>query len=421
MPTRILIFEDIGTENLLPLTWTRPSWGLRCGIVTLARKIAAAYPGTEVFYHARPYLAAAVREDGRKAVIATPDDAREQLSGPVLLINGRVLADADLAKRLPLDGPDEIFRTADTVVAVRLADGAQVAAALENETLDTRLFSTLREHKVFVPVICWPWDLVAANAAQIEADFRRFTTPGDIRGDVSPKAILEGRENLCVGDDAVIEPGAILLADKGPIFVGPGACIMAGAVIEGPVAVCTKATVKVLSRIYEGTTVGPLSKVGGEVEASIFHACSNKQHDGFLGHSYIGSWCNLGAGSCTSDLKNTYSNVKVSIEGVEVDTGSLFCGLTMGDHSKTGIGTMLNTGSVMGVGCNIFGGEFPPKDIPSFLWGGHAGLIEHDFEKFCQTAERVMARRNQPLTLPLREMLEYVFHQTRRRRRSLIG
>ena len=170
---------------------------------------------------------------------------------------------------------------------------------------------------------------------------------------------------------------------------------------------------------YEGTTIGPLSKVGGEVEASILHACSNKQHDGFLGHSYIGAWCNLGAGTSTSDLKNTYSTVRVSIEGREVDTGSLFAGLTMGDHSKAGINTMFNTGAVVGVGCNVFGGEFPPKDIPSFMWGGHAGLIEHDFERFCRTAERVMARRDQHLTAPLRAMLEYIFHQTRARRREV--
>jgi UDP-N-acetylglucosamine diphosphorylase / glucose-1-phosphate thymidylyltransferase / UDP-N-acetylgalactosamine diphosphorylase / glucosamine-1-phosphate N-acetyltransferase / galactosamine-1-phosphate N-acetyltransferase len=421
MPPRILIFEDAGADNLKPLTWTRPSWGLRCGIVTLARKIAAAYPGTEVAFHCRPHLVPAVREDDRGTVISTPDEAREQLAGPVLLINGRVLPEADLAKRVPLEGPDEIFRTGDTVVAVRLADGAASAAAFESETLNTRLWSNLREHKVFVPVIRWPWDLVAANADQIDDDFRRFAKPGDIRGNVSSKALLEGRENLCVGDDAVIQPGAILLADKGPIFVGPGANVMAGAVLEGPVAVCAKATVKILSRIYEGTTVGPLSKVGGEVEASIFHACSNKQHDGFLGHSYVGAWCNLGAGTCTSDLKNTYSNVRVSIEGVEVDTGSLFAGLTLGDHTKTGIGSMFNTGTVVGVGCNVYGGEFPPKDIPSFLWGGHAGFVEHDFEKFCQTAERVMDRRNQSLTPPLRDMLEYVFHQTRRRRRSVTG
>ena len=421
MPTRLLIFEDAGTENLLPLTWTRPAWGLRCGIVTLARKIAAVYAGAEAVYHTRPYLAPAVREDGGRAVIATPDEAHTRLAGPVFLVNGRVLADAGLAKRVPLEGPDEVFRAGDTVVAVRLADGAKVAAALEGDTLDAGAWRNLPVREVDVPVIRWPWDLVTANALQIEADFRRFASPGDVRGIVSPKAIIEGRENLCVSADAVIQPGAILMADKGPIFIGPGASVMAGAVLEGPVAVCAKATIRILSRIYQGTTVGPLSKVGGEVEASILHACSNKQHDGFLGHSYVGAWCNLGAGTCTSDLKNTYSNVRVSIEGRDIDTSSLFAGLTMGDHSKAGINTMFNTGTVVGVGCNIFGGEFSPKDIPSFLWGGHAGLIEHDFERFCQTAERVMARRNQSLTPALRAVLEYVFHQTRSRRRGVIG
>ena len=135
---------------------------------------------------------------------------------------------------------------------------------------------------------------------------------------------------------------------------------MAGAVIEGPASVGPYATVKALARIYPGTTIGPVSKVGGEVEASIIHAYSNKQHDGFLGHSYVGAWCNLAAGTTTSDLKNTYSTVRVSIEGRAVDTGSLFAGLLMGDHSKAGIGTMFNTGTVVGIGCNLFGGDFPP-------------------------------------------------------------
>jgi UDP-N-acetylglucosamine diphosphorylase/glucosamine-1-phosphate N-acetyltransferase len=190
---------------------------------------------------------------------------------------------------------------------------------------------------------------------------------------------------------------------------------MAGAVIEGPAAIGAKATVKMLARLYEGTTVGPLCKVGGEVEASILHACSNKQHDGFLGHSYVGAWCNLGAGTNTSDLKNNYAPVRVSIEGREVDSGQLFVGLTMGDHSKAAVSTMFNTGTVAGVGCNIFGADFPPKDIPSFTWGGRGGLVEYDFDKFCRTAELVMARREQRLTPALRAMLEHVFHQTRAR------
>jgi UDP-N-acetylglucosamine diphosphorylase/glucosamine-1-phosphate N-acetyltransferase len=176
--------------------------------------------------------------------------------------------------------------------------------------------------------------------------------------------------------------------------------------------------VKILAKIYGGTTIGPLSRVGGEVEESILHACVNKQHDGFLGHSYVCPWCNLGADTNNSDLKNNYANVRVSLEGREIDTGGLFAGLFMGDHSKAGINTMFNTGTVVGVGCNIFGADFPPKDIPSFTWGGAAGLVEHDFEKFCETASRAMARRQKQFTPAMRTLLEHVFHQTRAWRKA---
>jgi UDP-N-acetylglucosamine diphosphorylase/glucosamine-1-phosphate N-acetyltransferase len=196
---------------------------------------------------------------------------------------------------------------------------------------------------------------------------------------------------------------------------------MAGAAIEGPACVGAESRIKMLAKIYGGSTIGPACKVGGEVKDSIIHAYSNKQHDGYLGHSYVGQWCNLGAGTNTSDLKNNYSTVRVAVEGREVDTGSLFAGLFMGDHSMCGINTMFNTGTVVGVGSNVFGGGFPPKDIPAFAWGGAGGLAEHDFEKFCQSAARIMARRRCEFTAAQRTLLEYVFHQTRARRRSATG
>ena len=421
MAARLLIFEDASAENLKPLTWTRPAWGLRCGIVTLARKITAAYGDVEAVYHLRPYLADVVREERAVPVVSSAADAKSHLAGPLLLVSGRILADAQFAARIPLEGPEEVLRSGDDVVAVRLADGSKAAAALEGETLDAGALANLPSREVGVPLIRWPWDLVAANAREIEADFRRFAAAGHVAGEVHRAAVIEGHANVHVAEGATIQPGAVLLAEHGPISIGPGATVMAGAVIEGPVSIGPYATVKALARIYAGTTIGPVSKVGGEVEASILHAYSNKQHDGFLGHSYVGAWCNLGAGTNTSDLKNTYSTVRVSIEGRAVDTGSLFAGLLMGDHSKAGIGMMFNTGTVVGVGCNLFGGDFPPKDIPSFSWGGAGGLVEHDFEKFCRTAERVMARRDKHFTPALRTMLEYVFHQTRGRRRSATG
>ena len=416
---KILIFEDSGAENLKPLTWTRPAWGLRCGIVTLAKKIAAAYKDAEIIVHVRPYLVAAVKDERDVAVVSRRDEAAA-LEGPLLAINGRILADGQLAARIPLAGGDEAFRSGDTIIAARLSSGAAVAEALAGETIDPAAWAKLPTREVSVPVVTWPWDLVNENARQIEADFRRFAPGAEVNGDVHRTAVLEGREQIFIADGAQVQAGAVLLAERGPISVAAGAVIMAGAVIEGPASIGPGSRIKFNARIGEGTTVGPVCKVGGEVEQSILHAYANKQHDGFLGHSYLGAWCNLGADTNTSDLKNNYANVRVAIEGREVDTGSLFAGLFMGDHSKCGINTMFNTGTKVGVGCNIFGADFPPKDMPSFTWGGVGGMAEYDFAKFCETAERVMARREKPLTPAIRAMLEYVFYQTKPRRLGLL-
>jgi UDP-N-acetylglucosamine diphosphorylase/glucosamine-1-phosphate N-acetyltransferase len=193
---------------------------------------------------------------------------------------------------------------------------------------------------------------------------------------------------------ATIGLGVILDATDGPIVIGRGARIMPNAVIMGPVVIGNDSIVKASAKIYEGTTIGPVCKVGGEIENAIFQGYANKQHDGYVGHSFIGEWCNLGADTNTSDLKNDYSNVRVQIEGEEIDTGSMFVGLLLGDHSKCAINTQFNTGTVVGVSSNIFDAGFPPKWIPSFSWGGAQGFVDYRFEKAMQVAEIVTGRRN---------------------------
>jgi UDP-N-acetylglucosamine diphosphorylase/glucosamine-1-phosphate N-acetyltransferase len=448
MPSRILIFEDAGAANLRPLVWTRPAWELRSGMATLGEKIAAAYAPAEVFFHARPHLAEVIAQDSTDRLITRPTDAKKLAGAGLLAVNARVLADATLAGKIPLEGRPQVFRSGDTIVAVRLADGEAAAAALAGDYFDAAALAVIANNAggtvnqdgavqpgrtaadfeaaalaatdVELALIRWPWDLVNANAAQIEADFHRFAAAGGIKGTVHPSAILDGEDRMHIAPGSKIGPGAILTTEHGPIYIGPGAEVQAGAVIEGPAAIGADSRVRMLAKIYGGTTLGPLCRVGGEIEQSILHAYVNKQHDGFLGHSYLAPWCNLGADTNTSDLKNNYAYVRVSLEGREVNTGCLNVGLFMGDHSKSGINTMFNTGSVVGVGCNVFGGDFPPKDIPSFTWGGAAGLMEHDFEKFCDTAERAMARREKQFTPAMRAMLEHVFHQTRGWRRTVL-
>ena len=175
-------------------------------------------------------------------------------------------------------------------------------------------------------------------------------------------------------------------------------------------------SIKIGAKIYEGTSIGEFCKVGGEVEESIIHSHSNKQHDGFLGHAYLGQWVNLGADTNNSDLKNNYGNVKVHVNGDLVDSGSMFVGLFMGDHSKAGINTMFNTGTSVGTMCNVFGSGFPPKYIPSFSWGGAEKMVEHDLSKAVETARQVMARRKKKLTAEHEKVFRYLFERTRERR-----
>ncbi|MFQ6618728.1 MAG: hypothetical protein ACE5QV_08590, partial [Fidelibacterota bacterium] len=277
--------------------------------------------------------------------------------------------------------------------------------------LTISLFPAKEVEEVDVTLINYPWDLILRNSVQIELDFED-NLKGQIEGKIYDGAVLLNQDNVHVGEGTEIKPGAVLDAENGPIFIGKNVKVFSNAVIEGPVYIGDGSMIKVCARIYEGTSIGEVCKVGGEVEESIIHSYSNKQHDGFIGHSYIGKWVNIGADTNNSDLKNNYASVKVPINGDPVDSGSIFVGLIMGDHTKTGINTMFNTGTVVGVSCNIYGGGFPPKFIPSFSWGGSGGFQEYLFDKAVETAKRVMQRRKLILSQDERDMLKEVFQFT---------
>jgi len=416
MARPVVVFEDQGYLNFQPLTYTRPVCRLRCGIVTLWEKVAAAYPSAPIVLHTRNYVAPVVAEEIQEVKVNT-------LAGDsALLINGRLVAPADLAGTIPLDGPDCAYLCDGQVVAARVSGGrcAEIAKLIAKEPLPDGWSEGLKTETVKLPMAKYPWDLVTLNAKQITADFARLKLGGKIAGKIHASAVLDEKENIHIAEGAEIQPGAILAAHGGPIFIGPGAKVMCGAVVEGPVAVGRKTSIKILAKIYEGTSMGEFCKVGGEVEESIFLAYSNKQHDGFLGHAYLGEWINLGADTNNSDLKNNYGSVSVIINGKKVDSGSLFVGLTMGDHSKAGINTMFNTGTVVGVGCNVYGADFPPKYVPSFCWGGAAGFVEYAQSKCLSTAEKVMGRRDRKLTPAGRTMLETVFQMTAGERTAVV-
>jgi UDP-N-acetylglucosamine diphosphorylase/glucosamine-1-phosphate N-acetyltransferase len=415
--THLCIFEDNFYRRLLPLVYFRPVYDLRCGILTLREKILRRYPKCTVTLHCRWYLADVLQEQSPETKVNQID------SSACLFINGRVLAD------------DKFFKTVVDAAAentVLLHDGAVVAAYVTGPRLDalkSKLegvliasdFGDLPTREVDVQMIRYPWDLVCRNGEQISADFLALTRKKKgrrLEGRVYPGVFLVNKKNIVLERGAVVKPGAVLDAEEGPIYIGKGAKIFPNATVIGPAYIGEHTIVKAGAKIYEGTSIGEFSKVGGEVEESIIHSYSNKQHDGFLGHSYLGMWVNLGAGTNNSDLKNNYGNVTVEIDGQEVDSGSLFVGLFMGDHSKSGINSMFNTGTVVGVCCNIFGTDFPRKYVPSFSWGGSKSLTTYDLDRCAKVAAKVMERRERVLTVAGKRLMAGVFELTREERQS---
>lgn len=258
--------------------------------------------------------------------------------------------------------------------------------------------------------ISFPWDIFSLNDKAIALDFERICKGRKSMPLSDSNLLIGSKEKLFIEEGASVE-GAILNTNTGYIYVGKNAEIMEGSVVRGSLALCEHATLKLSSKIYGATTVGPYSKVGGEVNNSILLGYSNKGHDGFLGNSVIGEWCNLGADTNNSNLKNNYGKIKCwNYEQQKMIESDLqFLGLIMGDHSKTGINTMLNTGTVVGVSSNIYGGDFPPKFIPSFSWGSAKGFVNFTFEKALEVAERMMERRKKQLSDADKSILKHIF------------
>ncbi|WP_133271756.1 GlmU family protein [Hymenobacter radiodurans] len=389
----VLLFDDPAIRpRLLPFTFTRPVAALRCGILTIAEKWQHRL-GQEIFYLTEPYLQAKF-----------PAGA---VSGPALVINGAVLPDELLARQIRNLPPGQALVDGELLVAAYLPDASKVAELIQDGLASTT------EVAEPVTVISELWHLFLRNGAEIRQDFDLLTRgrqSGPI-GDVH--TIVYGAENI------FIEPGvkiraAILNAEDGPIYLGKNAQVHEGAIIKGPLALCEGSHINAGAKMRGDNTVGPYSKVGGEVGNSIFFGYANKGHDGYLGNSVIGEWCNLGADTNTSNLKNNYAPVKIwsHAAGRFVNTGQQFCGLMMGDHSKCGINTMFNTGTVVGVGANIFGAGFPRTFIPSFSWGGAAGFETFKLPKVAEVAERVMARRQLEYDATEQGIMQHVFEAT---------
>jgi UDP-N-acetylglucosamine diphosphorylase/glucosamine-1-phosphate N-acetyltransferase len=408
----LCIFEDRYFTNFLPLAFFRPVYALRCGASELHSKIERALPRTTVAYHCRSVLAPSLREVSKPRV-------NELEAAPTWFVNGRVLADRNFVHLLKSSPKHPVlFCQGDTVVAAKVDEHfvRTRAGFLQTQVVTRELFGGIPGEDVDVRLIEYPWELIHANGEEIVNDFgvrAKSRKTKRIAGRVHAGAHLVKKSDILLGKGSVVKPGAVLDAEEGPIIVEGDVTIGSNAVIEGPVFIGRGSVIKAGARIHGGTTIGEVCKVGGEVEASILQSYSNKQHDGYLGHSYLGSWVNIGADTNTSDLKNTYGSVQVSLGGRKVDTGLQFVGLFMGDHSKTGINVMFDTGTVAGVSCNVYGAGLPPKSLPSFSWGNAAGKFSvYELERSIETAKRVMMRRNVKWTQSYEQLFRAVFEET---------
>ncbi|NOX37687.1 MAG: hypothetical protein GXO78_09140 [Calditrichaeota bacterium] len=380
----VVLFEDDYFADLLPLVYFRPVWELRCGALTLAEKIARyVSPKEPLRFLARTYLQQNYIPEERH-LDSPPEET--------IFVNGAVLARPELKTALQNLEEGQCLIAGERLVAFRDRRGADSYRNADGVVMTDRVRDSLTSQSIDIPIIRYIWDAIDWMEEELQRDFQ--FRPQQSSGKIYDGVHLLEREQICVADGAVIKPGVVLDAEAGPIWIDEGAEVMPNSVIIGPAFIGKCSRIKVGAKIYGPVCIGPVCKIGGEVEGSTILGYSNKQHDGFLGHAYLGSWVNLGADTNNSDLKNNYGRIRVFLNGREIDTGKQFLGLIMGDHSKTAINTMFNTGTIVGVNCNIFGAEMPPKFVPSFSWGGATKWVDYDLQKAIQVAKIVMGRRN---------------------------
>jgi len=369
--SNFILFDDQSRVSLRPLTFFRPVSAIRIGILTISEKWEI-YLQQPVSFLTEMYL-----QEKFKLKVGTDN----------FLINGSVLPNKEIITEiLSLDADTSLVHEG-SIIAIHLT-----AANLKHFTLGSSPELKSRNVKTLFYKISNTWDIFGLNKKAIAEDFRLLTNSRKSAG-ISPTNKILGN-NLFIEEGASIECSTINTL-KGPVYIGKQAEVMQGCHIEGPVALCDHSVLKMGTLVYKGTTIGPWCKAGGEINNSIMFGYSSKAHDGFLGDSVISEWCNLGAGTTTSNLKNNYEPVKQwsYSENKFVSTGLQFCGLVMGDHTKTGISSMFNSGTTAGVCSNIFGVSYQRNFIPSFVWGGNSGFRKHKCEEAMETAKAVYARR----------------------------
>lgn len=413
---RLVIFETSSSENLYPLTYLRPSFELRCGHTSLGDKIkrnAGAVSSTA--YFVRDMLVPTVQERFQGIPV---NDASALKGDDLLLVDGRVLA----LEALPVIDGEGIVADGDDVLMAKVSKAT--AESIDAKCIGcflNKLKAQLPNTGKTVDFVKYPWDLINANPKAITADFKAAGLSG-IKGSMHPMSCIYGPDDQCyIAPGAEIHPTVVIDTKSGPVTIDENVIVFPHSRIEGPCYIGPNTQI-VGGKIREGCSFGPMCRVGGEVEEAIIHGYSNKYHDGFLGHAYVCEWVNLGALTTNSDLKNDYGTVEVKINGTTYDTGSTKVGAFIGDHTKTSIGTLLNTGSFVGVMCLLMASGSPlPKFIPSFSWflngrfSRGAGL-----KNLMNTAHAATGRRKRSLTEADVALLEAVYNMTKDERAPLI-
>jgi UDP-N-acetylglucosamine diphosphorylase/glucosamine-1-phosphate N-acetyltransferase len=384
-----ILFDGPARTALLPFTYTRPVADIRIGILTIREKWEK-YLGSTTTTLTEEYLS-------DKYPMVELDEN--------VMINASYLPNENLVEIISnLKSNQAVFKD-DAVIAFFANESQEEVDFAQYEIIEYTGDCLTVEHT---------WDIFAKNDTAIREDFALLTE--DRTSQPIPKSVnVISPENIFIEEGAKME-FVTLNASTGPIYIGKNAEIMEGSVIRGPFALCEEAQVKLATKVYGATTVGPHCRIGGEINNSVLFGYSNKGHDGFLGNSVLGEWCNIGADSNNSNMKNNYEEVKLWSFETEsfAKTGLQFCGLMMGDHSKCGINTMFNTGTVVGVSANIFGSGFPRNFVPSFSWGGASGFVTYQTHKAFEVAKKAMIRRQVEFTDQDKAILEHVFELSKK-------
>ena len=388
-----ILFDGSARSQLLPFTYTRPVADLRVGILTIREK----------WEKMLGYTTSSVTEDYLVDKF------------PMVEFNDNIFINASI---IPSENIVKMIKSLAENNAIFLDNEPLAFFAKKDQEVNFDTYNVTDYSFKDIIKIENTWDIFKLNGEAIDRDFQLLTSGRDSQP-IPDSVVVFNEQQIFIEEGAVL-PLCSLNATEGPIYIGKDSEIMEGALIRGPFALCNNATVKMGAKIYGPTTIGPHSKIGGEINNCVIFGYSNKGHDGFLGNSVLGEWCNLGADTNNSNLKNNYAEVRLWDYETErfAKTGLQFCGLMMGDHSKCGINTMFNTGTVIGVSANVFGSGFPRNFIPSYSWGGYSGMMTYKTNKAFEVAKVVMERRNESFTAVDRQILEHIFEETKRFRKD---